>query len=271
MNYSFKETTWENVDDSHDPERYIEFLEDVSDTEWAQQAKEASYRAIRPREGDKILDLGCGIGIDVDGIAEYVGEDGTVVGADNSESMIETARARYGEQENVRFVVDDATDLSFSNDVFDRSRTERVLQHVPAPVDAIQEMKRVTQSGGFVMATEPDWMTYALDMPDSEIASDVIDSEFAPVQNPSIGRKLYRLFREAEFEDVHVNSYSLTLNDAETAVLTFRLKQRLKSMINAGLISQIEADQWLKSLEQASERDQFLAAGSAFSVVARVP
>lgn len=271
MDVSFGEVDWENIDDSHDPEQYIEYLESVSDTQWAKEAKEYSYRAIRPNEGDRILDLGCGIGVDVDGLAEYVGETGTVVGADKSESMVEEARKRYGDRENTRFVTDDATELSFSRDEFDRSRTSRVLQHVSRPKVAIQELKRVTRSGGLIWAVEPDWEMYLLDAPNSEIGSDIMDPQFVPVQHPSIGRKLYRLFSESGFDDIEANAHTVTIADAEKATLSFRLKTRLKAMIETGLISQDEAEQWLLEIRQASEKEQFLAAGTAFTVVARVP
>lgn len=271
MESDFADADWDNVDASHSPQRYIEFLERISDTEWAQRAKEASYRAMRPSEGDVILDVGCGIGIDVDGLAEYVGSDGTVIGVDNSEAMVEEARARYGDTEAVQFEVDDATSLSFDDDRFDRARTERVLQHLSSPQDAITELKRVTRSGGLVMATEPDWTTYVLDMPGSEIATQVMDPEFASVQNPGLGQTLSRRFSEAGFADVQVQSYSLTIDDAERAVHSFRLQSRLKLMMEDDRITPEEADQWLQDLRQASENDRFLAAGTAFSVVARNP
>jgi ubiquinone/menaquinone biosynthesis C-methylase UbiE len=51
-------------------------------------------RALRPRSGDVILDLGCGTGTEARVLAERVGPQGSVIGVDRSEAMVNEARTR---------------------------------------------------------------------------------------------------------------------------------------------------------------------------------
>lgn len=57
-------------------------------------ARVAAAEALRLKPGHRVLDLPCGTGQSFDAIADGVGEDGLVLGADLSEGMLEKANAR---------------------------------------------------------------------------------------------------------------------------------------------------------------------------------
>lgn len=63
--------------------------------------------ALRPRRGDRVLDVGCGLGEPALSIAPFVGSRGEVVGVDVSRPMITTARrrAKAARAANVRFLL----------------------------------------------------------------------------------------------------------------------------------------------------------------------
>lgn len=65
------------------------------------------------RQGDKVLSLCCGTGLDAFAAADAVGPDGRVVGVDISEAMLDVARARRtaGDYRAIQFVRHDVTDL----------------------------------------------------------------------------------------------------------------------------------------------------------------
>lgn len=73
-----------------------------------------------PQPGERILDLGCGTGHLAAEIAAAVGEEGRVLGIDQSSEMIDQARSEYPDLEFVRadargFVAADGFDAVFSN------------------------------------------------------------------------------------------------------------------------------------------------------------
>lgn len=73
-----------------------------------------------PRPGERILDLGCGTGHLTAELATAVGEEGRVLGIDQSAEMIDEARVEYPDLEFVRadareFAAEEVFDAVFSN------------------------------------------------------------------------------------------------------------------------------------------------------------
>ena len=66
------------------------------------------------RAGDRVLDVGCGTGLNFPVLRDRLGPSGAVVGVDASEPMLERARARIGRARwsNVAVRCGDAADLS---------------------------------------------------------------------------------------------------------------------------------------------------------------
>ena len=80
-----------------------------------------AYRMLDPQPGERVLDVGCGLGETTLQLAELVGPDGSVSGMDSGERFIETARAEAAEAgaDNVSYFVGDvqAVDLGGPYDV----------------------------------------------------------------------------------------------------------------------------------------------------------
>jgi arsenite methyltransferase len=100
--------------------------------------------------GDRVVDVGCGAGMDSLIAARLVGNDGQVVGVDMTPAMLEKARRAAAESrvDNVEFrqgygealpVADSWADLVISNGV---------LNLMPDKIAALQEMARVLKPNG---------------------------------------------------------------------------------------------------------------------------
>jgi ubiquinone/menaquinone biosynthesis C-methylase UbiE len=101
-------------------------------------------------EGKKVLDLGCGGGIDS---AEFIRNGATVVSADFSQTAVETTQSLLKEANLPAQVVQaDATALIFEDNTFDCVYSFGVLHHIPHVEKALSEIKRVLKPGGRVMA-----------------------------------------------------------------------------------------------------------------------
>ena len=70
--------------------------------------------ALGLRRGDRVLDVGCGTGLNVPLLRDRVGDEGLVVGVDRSGEMLDVARgkARAAGHERAAFVEADATRLT---------------------------------------------------------------------------------------------------------------------------------------------------------------
>jgi SAM-dependent methyltransferase len=103
---------------------------------------------LAPRDGQRVLDVGCGVGGPAISLARAAGVE--VVGVTVSNAQVEqaTARARSaGLGERVRFEYADAMDLPFADGSFDSAWFVESLIHMPDKERALAEVARVLKPG----------------------------------------------------------------------------------------------------------------------------
>lgn len=122
-------------------------------------ANSAGYLLPHLRQGDRLLDLGCGPGSITLDLAEAVGPTGRVVGVDDAQVAIEAARAAAAARGDTTTVLDvaDAYALPFDDNSFDVAHAHQVLQHLTDPVAALRELARVIRPGGLVAFRDADY------------------------------------------------------------------------------------------------------------------
>jgi SAM-dependent methyltransferase len=105
----------------------------------------------------KVLEIGCGAGDVTLLLAELVGPQGSIVGADRNPALLEVARHRVGAagMPNVSFVNGDIVTLAF-DDGFDAVVGRLILVHVPDPVALVRKVSTHVRPGGLVVFQEPD-------------------------------------------------------------------------------------------------------------------
>lgn len=82
--------------DSSDTGYLIKFLEDVHNCETVRNGFKQQLAWLDIQPGDRILDIGCGIGDQAHEMARLAGPTGFVTGTDASQGMIAMAKARHG-------------------------------------------------------------------------------------------------------------------------------------------------------------------------------
>ncbi|EPX63739.1 hypothetical protein D187_006148 [Cystobacter fuscus DSM 2262] len=108
------------------------------------------------RQGERVLDAGCGPGGITEVIAQLVGPTGQVTGIDMSEERLEQARRLNQRHAHVRFLPADVRRTGLPDQAFDYTWSQFVLQHVPERWQALDELIRVTRPGGRVVISEFD-------------------------------------------------------------------------------------------------------------------
>uniref|UniRef100_A0A7C3M8F5 Methyltransferase domain-containing protein n=1 Tax=Archaeoglobus fulgidus TaxID=2234 RepID=A0A7C3M8F5_ARCFL len=98
-----------------------------------------------------VLEVGCGTGFTTEEIARRVPEE-NVVAVDLTPEQIVKARAKLGK---VNYILGDAENLPFEDDSFDAAISAGSIEYWPNPQKGIEEMTRVTKSGGRVVILAP--------------------------------------------------------------------------------------------------------------------
>jgi SAM-dependent methyltransferase len=100
--------------------------------------------------GERIVDVGCGAGIDSLIAAKKVGPNGRVIGVDMTSSMLKKSRraAEEAELKNVQFREGYAEALPVDDGWADVVISNGVLNLMPDKAAALEEMNRVLKPGG---------------------------------------------------------------------------------------------------------------------------
>jgi SAM-dependent methyltransferase len=124
---------------------------------WDDDFTEFLVETLKPRPGNRILDVGCGEGLAEICIGRQHISQVRLFGIDLIPAKVAAARdAVAAHNQRAAFAAADACRLPFGAAAFDSIVCVAVLQHIGDISAAVGELARVTTGGGRVVAVEPD-------------------------------------------------------------------------------------------------------------------
>lgn len=260
---------WVQVDRTEDPRFFVKLL-DATRARLLERARTSPQEFSAPlalRPGLNVLDVGCGTGDFLRLLAPIV-SPGTAVGVDLSETMIAEARQRSAENiDNLSFRVGSVLDLPFPPGSFDRILATQLLLHVPDPLKALSEIKRVLAPSGVVSISEIDWGTLVVQSSDNELGRRFTDFACRELRNGLIIRELPGQLRELGFNRIVIRPEIEVSQDLD-AFYTWFVEPSLQHFKRIGAFSEAEANAFLADLKERARRGRYFSSRTYYTILA---
>ncbi|MFH9660244.1 class I SAM-dependent methyltransferase [Streptomyces sp. NPDC017248] len=114
----------------------------------------AAVAGLGLREGDRVLDAGCGTGRALPPLRAAVGPSGVVLGADLTPAMLQAA-IRADRHREGRLLLADVSALPLRPGCLDAVFAAGLIAHLPRPVDNLRELARGVRRGGTLALFHP--------------------------------------------------------------------------------------------------------------------
>jgi N-acetyl-1-D-myo-inositol-2-amino-2-deoxy-alpha-D-glucopyranoside deacetylase len=271
-------TGFEAVDDQPDVSMLLSAMDETARWEATKELRAWERGQLSLHAGQRLLDVGCGLGDAALALSSDLGDRGEVVGIDGSEVMLAEARVRASDATcRVRFTVGDAGDLDEPDASFDAVRSERMLQWVPDPARAVAEMARVVRPGGLVCLTDSDWSTLDFDIGDPDIGRRV-HATFGVdrVRQTTVGGRLRSLAEAAglvPLAEASATQVWASWNPDESPRPDgwAPMPVMAEAMVEAGQLTGDEVDRFVETVEEAARQGRFTMRLTMHSLIAAAP
>lgn len=245
-----------------DPDRtpaseLVRFLQRADRLPGMRAIRGALRDALALRPGMRVLDAGCGIGLETARLAA-AHPDTLITGLDRNAELLEVAR-RHAEPANVRWVEADLAALDLPPDSFDAIRTERVLMYLAGDrlARVVGDLVRLLRPGGRVALFELDYggTMLAPGSADDAVLETVGETLHASLPQPLAGRRIPGLLTEHGLEDVTATPFSFALDEPVW-------RKIVKDTVTAAAPPDPAVYAWLGEQAEAAARGEFVAAFS---------
>jgi ubiquinone/menaquinone biosynthesis C-methylase UbiE len=252
------------------PVGYVDAPTLRSISELAREIKSRISDMLGVEPGDRVLDVGCGPGLDTAGLAGSAASSGYVVGMDRDAQMVteaETHRRQRNAAVRLAHVAGDGLALPFLDEVFDRCRCERMLQHVNDPAHVVAELFRVTSSDGTAVVADTDWASLSVDCDDRDLERRIMHAVSNCFADGYAGREIARLMRAAGFDIAGIDVRPLYWTSWEHFRTTsFTAAGVVPSLISSGRLAAADWHRFVELLEQSDRNESFFASASVIVV-----
>jgi arsenite methyltransferase len=226
-------------------------------------------KALELRQGERVLDIGCGPGLLARDMAVSVGSGGQVCGIDISEDMLTMSRKRCADQTWTEFKRADATQLPYPDNSFDAAVSTQVYEYVIDIPAALAELYRIVRPAGRAVIVDTDYGSLVIHTEDEGRMGRMLSAWNEHFVHAGLPRTLSRQLRDAGFSirqrevipmfnpEYRENSYGKQLLDI---MASFAIGRRG--------ISKEETDTWLAEFTELGEEGKFFFSLNRYVFVA---
>jgi ubiquinone/menaquinone biosynthesis C-methylase UbiE len=227
---------------------YISALESFDQIEQLQELKSLGHQRTGIGPGARVLEVGCGFGLETLRLARLATPGGAVTGCDlSADFLVEARRRASAAGTDIHFEQARVEALPYSDHSFGIVWSERLLIYVQNLQQAVSEIRRVLQPGGRLASIEPDISTSTFNFPDRAMVRRVMGHEAdTNVAHGWLPGQLRAVLRDVGFNYIRLAA-RVVVFAPELAASYFAKCGR--SAAAGGVLSDSELQDWLSGIE----------------------
>ena len=183
---------------------YEEFYLPALFEEWCPLVVEAA----QIQKGHRVIDVACGTGALALTVSEQIGPDGTIVGADINDGMLNVARSKSS---RIDWINAPAEALPFDDGNFNCAVSQFGLMYFENRENALREMMRVLEAGGSLAVVVWDKLENNPGLAaEDQLWQQIFGEEVADTVPYSLGDKqvLQNLFGSLDISDIEIKTHN---------------------------------------------------------------
>ncbi|MDR7008899.1 methyltransferase domain-containing protein [Paraburkholderia strydomiana] len=237
-----------------------------------QKVVDEYVNALELKGHESVLDLGCGTGAIARMIASRDDCKERITAIDISPYLVETGKRLASEEglsHKIDFLTGDAHSIIELQGQFDVLIMHTLVSHVVDPVTVLQEARRLLRPGGRLVIFDGDFdsLTYATDAPDGGAETDRLQAIAGHTQG-RVMRLMPRLLSDQGFSLEWSRAYVAA--DIGRADFWSSTLPALRVLLpSSGVMSELEASEYVDKLESASSSNTFFASCNFYTMIAR--
>lgn len=226
-----------------------DYLRNIANSATGKSYKAFARSLLNIQQGDVVVDLGCGAGVDLPAYADAAGSTGKVIGIDHDQALLTDVGNSTSHLPTVSTARADIHQLPLEAAAVDRVHIDRVLQHVQSPATVLAEAARILNPEGRIVCIEPNWATLVIDHHDIAFSNSYTRHFVAQViRNATIGRALPRLLAEAGFSVDAIHPVTAHWTDAIEADKILGFRDVCEHAVTDGLFPAERTQNWIDGL-----------------------
>ena len=227
---------------------------------------------LAPKPGESVLDIGVGPGLLAFDLAAAVGPEGSALGVDTSEAMVEMTRQRCADQPWARFELADACELPCGDGEIDCGVSTQVYEYVVDVPKALGELFRVLKPGGRALILDTDYDSLVLRTESSELTARILEAWDEHFEHRGLPRELSGLLRRAGFEIKSRRALPLLNADYHRDTFSYGLVRVMASFaVGRRGITKEETQAWIAELDDLGRRGEYFFSLNRYLFLANKP
>lgn len=259
-----------NIDDSPSANYLINAMQELNALSQIQNIKKNAIALLDIKPEDKVIEVGCGLGDDIVAISNLLGDQGSVIGVDRSNLMLNEARKKI-QKANVQLENADAATLRFPDNFFDIGYADRLLISQQDPDKVLGELVRVVKPHGKICITDIDLGSIVMYPYHPKLTPMLLARVQEMDTNSYIGRELKHKFIQNDLINLQVVASTYLVQSFNTIKKMVDYPRIIHDLSLLGRCSENEALGLLQSIYDAENRGEFLYSIGFFTVVGTKP